>query len=160
MTREEEIYFIKENLQIEDIAEEFGLIQIKKNSRVIRYKSPADERYELVVFRKNNRFVDYGSGARGSVIDFYMYINSMNYIQAIQELRDIAGLNDKEHFEIKRKRNDFKLAEKEFQELLRVYISNCKNKTKYLLELRDYIRGMKNRIAKEEFNLNNIDQTA
>ena len=50
-----------------------------------------------------------------------------------------------------KKLNDFKLAEKEFQELLRDYISKINNKTKYLKELRKYIKEMKDKITKEEF---------
>ena len=49
----------------------------------------------------------------------------------------------------KAKLRDFKLVEKEFNELLREYISKTTNKTKYLKKLRTFIKEMKDEITEE-----------
>ena len=148
--REEEIQSIKENIKIDELAEELGFEKIKETYKVIRYRSIADGSYELVVFKNSNRFIDYGNGKRGSVIDFYMEYTGKDYISAIKDLRErLNGLGIDEGR--KWKYDDFMAIEREFSELLRDYISKAKNKTKYLKEMRNYIKEMKNRIVKEEF---------
>ena len=150
--REEEIQAIKENIRIEDLAEELGFEKKKESYKVVRFKSNIDGSYDLVVFKNTNRFIDYGNGGKkGSVIDFYIEYAEKDYITAIKELRE--RLNGFGIGEVKkRKYDDFRALEREFYELVKTYISNSKNKTKYLKEMRKFIKEMKDRIIKEEFD--------
>ncbi len=146
--REQEIEAIKENIRIEDLAESLGFEKLKETYKKVYFKSPVFGAYQLVINKEKNKFHDYGNSKGGSVIDFWIEYTGKSYIEAIKELREMLSNAE---IKTKKKLNDFKLAEKEFQELLRDYISKINNKTKYLKELRKYIKEMKDEITKEEF---------
>ena len=144
--RKQEIEAIKENIKIEDLAKELGFELIKETYKTARFKSPVFGAYELVINKEKNKFYDYGNSKGGSVIDFWIEYTGKSYIEAIKELREMLSLPEVKE---KAKLRDFKLVEKEFNELLREYISKTKNKTKYLKKLRAFIKEMKDEIIKE-----------
>ena len=92
MNRKEEILAIKRNIRIKDIAELLGLKRIRGYRRGIGYVSPTDYKYNLVVYEnteKGDYFIDYGSGQKGSIIDFWMHITGDDYASTMRELRKI-----------------------------------------------------------------------
>ena len=92
MDRREEIAEIKRNIRIKDIAELLGLKRVKGYRRGIGYVSPTDYKYNLVVYEnteKGDYFIDYGSGEKGSIIDFWMHITGDDYASTMRELRKI-----------------------------------------------------------------------
>ena len=151
MTREEEIKYIKENVKIEDLIIQAGLYH-RKHGKYLRLYSlrNAEKEPSLLVDTTKNAFFDNSAQIKGSVIDFYMYLYNVDYITAIKELRAIAGLNSNVNIP-KRKisYNDFNKAKQEFMELMHLYVMNCKNKTKHLKEIRDFIKKKKEEIFKE-----------
>ena len=147
--RQEEIQKIKENIPIWYIAEQAGLRKKSENSRCIRYFSPTYENYELVVYKENNYFVDYGAGKKGSVIDFYMHIYDMDYVNAIIKLREMLKNEKIININNLQKLNDFKEAEKEFFIILREKLPLIKRKTKFLKKMRKFFAEIQAEIEEE-----------
>lgn len=153
MTREQEIEFIKKNVLIEDLLNQAG-IYYRKHGKYLRLYSlkNAEKEPSLLIDTKKNAFFDNSARESGSVIDFYMYAFNVDYVTAMKELRAIAGLTNNKEIKIKRKvkYNDFNKAKQEFMELMHLYIMNCKNKTKHLKEIREFIKRKKEEIFNDE----------
>ena len=91
--REQEIEAIKENIRIEDLAEQLGFEKIKETYKTAIFKSPVFGSYELRVNKITNKFKDFGNaGKSGSVIDFWIEYTGKSYIEAIKELREMLSL--------------------------------------------------------------------
>ena len=149
MKRQEEIQAIKQNIPIWYIAEQAGLKKKSENSKCIRYFSPVHKNYELVIYKENNYFVDYGAAKKGSIIDFYMYIYDVDYVNAIIKLREMLKDEKIKNINTLQKLNDFKEAEKEFFCILREQLPLIKRKTKYLKKMRNFFAEIQAEIEEE-----------
>ncbi len=147
--RQEEINRIKENIPIWYIAEQAGLKKKSENQKCIRYYSPVSEHYELVIYKENNYFVDYGAGKKGSIIDFYMHIYNLDYVSTIKKLRKMLKNEKINNLNNLQKLNDFKLAEEEFFKILREKLPLIKKKTKFLRKIRNFFSNIQAEIEEE-----------
>lgn len=150
MTREEEILFIKENVKIFDLIQQAGIKWWKAGLNKVKIRSLInyDKNPSCIIYTDKNDFYDFSANRGGSVIDFYMYLTGKDYVSAIKDLRNLAGLNgNKGQFEIRL--NDYTEVRKEFENLMDLVMS-LREKTKYLREIKEILKQKREEIARKE----------
>jgi DNA primase len=154
---EEILEMIKKNVLIMDIIKDMGIKYWKAG--VGKYKIRSFRNFDkdpsLIIYDNKNDFYDFSAGIGGDVIQFYMEATGCDFRQAVKELAEMCFSGDFEHeksnLKYKVRLNDYNLAIEEFNDLLQ-FIMSCKSKskTKHLKFVREMIKEVKNKIAREE----------
>jgi DNA primase len=154
---EEILQTIRQNISIMELIRTAGIKY--KRAGISKYKIRSfrnfDKNPSLIIYENKNDFYDFSANVGGDVIQFYMEMMDCNFRQAVQELAEIYFSDDFKHeksnLRHKIRLNDYNSALEEFVELLHFVMScSCNKKTKYLKRIRNEIKELKNKIAKEE----------
>jgi DNA primase len=146
---------IRQNISIMELIRTAGIKYWKAgvNKYKIRSFRNFDKNPSLIIYENKNDFYDFSANVGGDVIQFYMEMTSCNFRQAVRELAEMCFSGDFEHekgnLRYKVRLNDYNLAIEEFHELLQ-FIMSLKSKTKHLKFVREMIKEVKNKIAREE----------
>jgi len=96
MNRQEELAVIKQKIKIKDLVHQAGLQTWPCGPTRVKIKSlvnVTERKPSLVIYLDQNSFYDFSAQEGGSVIDFYQLLYGVDYITAVQDLRDLASLN-------------------------------------------------------------------
>ena len=85
---------IKSRINIMDLVREFGLKVYRNNFIMSIYKE--EKTPSLKLYEKTNTFKCYSTGNWGDVITFYADYYRIENIEAIKELAEKAGINNKD----------------------------------------------------------------
>ena len=105
---------IKQSLDIVELAEKYGAHPKRKTGKTILCKynilRPTDKSSNLTLYPQTNTWTDFGNKS-GSIIDFIMLAENITMQEAINRIKEMAGIVDENYIKpIIRDKQDFEVA--------------------------------------------------